>query len=148
MQYKKILFATDFSPASDAALEYATSLARDAGATLVVLHVEELPLPYAGSEVYLTQLAYPDPEIRRRLEAIVPTDPSVRCQHRLVQGVPADDIPRVANEEGADLIVIGTHGRTGLTRVLMGSVAEAVLRRASCPVLTLKQPAKTPVAAK
>jgi universal stress protein A len=146
MQYQKILFATDFSPASEAALQYATSLAHDAGATLLILHVEELPLPYAGSEVYLTQLPYPDPELRKRLESIVPADRSVRCQHRIVQGMPGEGIVRVAQDERADLIVIGTHGRSGLSRVLMGSVAEAVMRRASCPVLTIKQAVQKPVA--
>ncbi len=139
MNYKRILFATDFSPASDAALKYGTSLARDTGATLLILHVEELPTPYAGGEMLLPQPDYPNPEIKKMLEAVVPTDKSVKYEHHLVLGVPADDIVRVANEQSADLIVIGTHGRTGLKRVLMGSVAEAVMRRATCPVLTLKQ---------
>lgn len=139
MHYKRILFATDFSPASEAALKYATSLARDSGATLLILHVEELPTPYAGGEMLLPQPEYPNPEIKKMLEAVVPPDKSVKYEHHLVLGVPADDIVRTAEEQSADLIVIGTHGRTGLKRVLMGSVAEAVMRRASCPVLTLKQ---------
>jgi universal stress protein A len=147
MNFKKILFATDFSPASDAALQYATSLARDFGATLLIMHVEE-QLPYAGGEMYMPQLAYPNPEVRRMLDSVVPTDESVRYEHRLVQGTAAEDIVRVAEEERVDLIVIGTHGRTGLTRVLIGSVAEAVMRRAGCPVLTLKQASKTPALAK
>jgi universal stress protein A len=148
MNYKKILFATDFSPASQGALQYATSLARDSGALLLILHVEELPLPYAGGEMYLAQPEYPNPEIRRMLEAVVPPDKSVRYEHRLVLGTAAEDIVKLAEEEGVDLIVMGTHGRTGLKRVLMGSVAEAVMRHASCPVLTLKQANKAPVAAK
>lgn len=147
MNYKRILFATDFSPASDAALQYATSLARDSGATLLIVHVEEL-LPYAGGEMYFAQPEYPNPEIRRMLEAVLPTDKSVRYEHRLVLGTAADDIVRIAEEEAVDLIVIGTHGRSGLTRVLMGSVAESVMRRAGCPVLTLKQANKTPALAK
>ncbi len=144
MQYKKILFATDFSPASEAALKYATALARDSGATLVIAHVEELPLPYVGGELYMAQPDYPNPEIKRMLEAIVPADSSVHYEHRLVLGVASEDIVRIANEESADLIVIGTHGRSGLKRVLMGSVAEAVMRHASCPVLTLKEANKAP----
>jgi nucleotide-binding universal stress UspA family protein len=139
MNYKKILFATDFSPASEAALKYATSLARDSGATLLIAHVEELPLPYAGGEMYFAQPEYPNPEIRRMLEAIVPPDKSVRYEHRLTQGTAAEEIVRLADENGAELIVMGTHGRTGLSRVLMGSVAELVMRHANCPVLTLKQ---------
>jgi nucleotide-binding universal stress UspA family protein len=144
MHWKKILFATDFSPASDAALKYATALARDAGAPLLILHVEELPTPYAGGEMLLPQPEYPNPEIRRMLEAVVPADKNVKYEHHLVLGTPAEDIVRVATEQNVDLIVIGTHGRTGLKRVLMGSVAEAVMRRATCPVLTLKQSDKSP----
>ena len=148
MNYKKILFATDFSPASDAALQYATSLARDSGALLLIAHVEELPMPYAGGEMYFAQPEYPNPEIRRMLEMVVPPDKSVRYEHRLVMGSASDDIVRVADEEGVDLIVIGTHGRTGLKRVLMGSVAECVMRLATCPVLTIKQAAKIPAITK
>lgn len=66
--------------------------------------------------------------------------PEVLVEHRLREGDAAAEILQVADEVGADLIVLGTHGRTGLGRVLMGSVAEAVLRRARCPVLTLKSP--------
>ncbi|MEX0679165.1 MAG: universal stress protein [Pirellulales bacterium] len=139
MDYKKILFATDFSPASEAALKYATSLARDSGALLLIAHVEELPMPYAGGEMYFAQPEYPNPEVKKMLEKVVPPDKSVRYEHRLVMGTAADDIVRVAEEEGVDLIVIGTHGRTGLMRVLMGSVAESVMRLAKCPVLTVKQ---------
>ena len=73
------------------------------------------------------------------LKEVVPTDPQVACEHRLLTGDPAVAIARLAEEEHADLIVMGTHGRTGLTRLLMGSVAEAVVRRAPCPVLTYKQ---------
>ena len=86
----------------------------------------------------------PNPEIRNMLEAVVPTDPSVPYEHHLTLGSPAEDIVRIADETGADMIVIGTHGRTGLMRVLMGSVAEAVMRHANCPVLTLKQSTKVP----
>jgi universal stress protein A len=139
MDYKKILFATDFSPASETALRTATSLARDSGALLLIAHIEELPMPYAGGEMYFAQPEYPNPEVKKMLDAVVPPDKSVRYEHRLVMGTAADDIVRVADEEGVDLIVIGTHGRTGLMRVLMGSVAESVMRLATCPVMTVKQ---------
>jgi nucleotide-binding universal stress UspA family protein len=69
---------------------------------------------------------------------------SIRFEHKLLMGTAADEIVRAAEEGGVDLIVIGTHGRTGLKRVLMGSVAEAVMRRATCPVLTLKAADKVP----
>lgn len=144
MHFKKVLFATDFSPASETALRYATSLARDSSALLLIAHIEELPMPYPGGEMYFVQPEYPNPEVRRMLDAIVPHDPKVRYEHRLVMGVAADDIVKLADDEGADLIVIGTHGRTGLKRVLMGSVAESVMRLATCPVLTVKQASKPP----
>jgi nucleotide-binding universal stress UspA family protein len=74
------------------------------------------------------------------LAKIVPTDPAVPCEHRLLSGAPARTIVELAKEEGVDLIVLGTHGRTGFHRLLMGSIAEAVVRTAPCPVLTFKQP--------
>jgi nucleotide-binding universal stress UspA family protein len=138
MYAKKILFPTDFSHLSDAALEHATTLARETGATLLVLHVEEPPIAYGGGEMYY---GIPDPddhEMRRMLAAIRPHDPAVHVEHRMVTGDPADEIVKVADEEHVDLIVMGTHGRTGLRRMLMGSVAESVVRRANCPVLTFK----------
>jgi nucleotide-binding universal stress UspA family protein len=119
-------------------LVYATSLARDSGAVLIIAHVEELPLPYVGGEMYIAQPEYPNPEIRHLLEKVVPPDASIRFEHRLVQGTASEEIVRMADEVGVDLIVMGTHGRTGLSRVLMGSVAELVMRHASCPVLTIK----------
>jgi universal stress protein A len=139
MKVKKILFPTDFSHCGDAALKMATSLARDSSATLLIVHVEEPPVAYGAGEMYY---GVPEPateDLRTMLQAVIPTDPDVPFEHRLITGDPATAIARLADEEGVDLIVMGTHGRTGLTRLLMGSVAEAVVRRAPCPVLTYKQ---------
>jgi universal stress protein A len=77
-----------------------------------------------------------------RLQKIVPTISSVKCQRHCLSGTPEAEIVAFAEEKRADLIVMASHGRTGLSRLLMGSVAEAVLRRATCPVLIVKQPAK------
>jgi universal stress protein A len=142
MKTKKILFPTDFSHTGDAALELATVLAHDAGATLLIVHVEEPPVAYGGGEMYY---GIPEPahdEIKRMLQEVVPTRSDVQYEHRLVTGDPPSAIVRLVEEEGVDLIVLGTHGRTGLSRLLMGSVAEAIVRRASCPVLTYKHTAK------
>ena len=142
MPAKKILFPTDFSTLSDAALKHATTLAKDTGATLVIVHVEEPPAAYGGGEMYY---GLPDPDVadlQKMLEAVKPTDPSVTFEHRLVTGQPAREIVELAKEKGVDLIVMGTHGRTGLGRILMGSVAEAVVRHAPCPVFTFKEPRK------
>lgn len=146
MNMKKILFPTDFSHAGDAALALATSLARDTGATLLIVHVEEPPMAYGGGELYY---GVPDPraaDLRRMLDEVVPTDPSVPHEHRMLSGDPAAAVVHLANEEDVDMIVLGTHGRTGLTRLLMGSVAEAIVRRAKCPVLSYREPARKAVA--
>lgn len=140
MTARKILFPTDFSHTGDAALELATSLARERGATLVIVHVEEPPAAYGGGEMYY---GMPEPaaeDLQQMLKEVQPTAPDVAYEHRLITGDPASAIARLAEEESMELIVIGTHGRTGLMRLLMGSVAEAVVRQASCPVLTYKQP--------
>jgi nucleotide-binding universal stress UspA family protein len=145
MNVTKILFPTDFSTCSDVGLEQATALARDAGAELLIVHVEEPPAAYGGGEMYYG-IAEPDhAELHRMLRDVRPTDPAVPYEHRILRGDPASEIVAEAERENCDLIVMGTHGRTGLTRLLMGSVAEGVVRRAKCPVLTYKVPGKVPV---
>ena len=141
MKAKTILFPTDFSHTGDAALELASMLARDSGAKLLIVHVEEPPLAYGGGELYY---GIPEPateDLKKMLVDVKPTDPQISYEHRLITGDPASAMVKLAEEEGVDMIVLGTHGRTGLLRLLMGSVAEAVVRRANCPVLTFKQPA-------
>jgi nucleotide-binding universal stress UspA family protein len=140
MSKRKILFPTDFSHTGDAALELATSLARERGGEVLIVHVEEPPAAYGAGEMYY---GMPDPvtdDLRKMLDQVKPTDPEIPCERRLITGDPATAIARLAADEGVELIVMGTHGRTGLMRLLMGSVAEAVVRRAPCPVLTLRQP--------
>jgi len=142
MQLEKILVPIDFSPSDASALHYATSLARDSGATLLIAHAEEPPMAYGAGEFYVGAAdAETSDAIAARLEAIVPSDASVPYTHRLLNGEPAHQIVTLAAEEHVDLIVMGTHGRTGLMRVLMGSVAESVVRLAPCPVFTLRDPA-------
>ena len=139
MEIKQIMFPTDFSHSSDAALAFASSLARDRGATLHIVHVEEPPVAYGGGEMYY---GIPEPvteDLQKMLEQIKPPDEGVPYEHHLITGDPAHAITNFAREHDIDLIVMGTHGRTGLLRMLMGSVAEAVVRRAPCPVLTFKQ---------
>jgi nucleotide-binding universal stress UspA family protein len=139
MSNSKILFPTDFSHAGDAALEMASSIARDRDATLLILHVQEPAIEYGG-EMYYGMVEPAAEDLKRMLQEVVPVGPGVRFEHRLLQGDPATVITQVADEQNVDLIVMGTHGRTGILRLVMGSIAEAVVRRASCPVLTFKQP--------
>jgi nucleotide-binding universal stress UspA family protein len=78
------------------------------------------------------------------LHEVKPSDPNIPVVYRLVTGDPATSVVQAAEEEGADFIVVGSHGRTGLGRLLMGSVAEAIVRHAKCPVVTVKAPADKP----
>ena len=142
MAQKTILFATDFSHASDAALVHAEALAKAAGARLLIVHVEEPPLAYGGGELYY---GLPEPSserIRKMLDDVKPKDPAVHFAHRLTMGDPAAEIVRLAGDEKAEMIVLGTHGRTGLSRLLMGSVAEAIVRKSPCPVLVYRETAE------
>ena len=142
MAQKTIVFPTDFSHASDAALQHAEALAKQSAARLLIVHVEEPPLAYGGGELYY---GLPEPSsdrILKMLEDVKPADPKVPFAHRLTMGDPAGEIVRIAADEGAEMIVLGTHGRTGMTRLLMGSVAEAIVRRAPCPVLVYRETAE------
>jgi nucleotide-binding universal stress UspA family protein len=138
----KILFPTDFSSLGQTALELATTLAKERGAKLVIAHVEEPPLAYGGGELYFGMEEPDRKEIERMLAAVVPHDRTVSYEHRLLMGSPATAIVHFAEKENVDLIVMPTHGRTGLYRLLMGSVAEEVVRKATCPVLTVKGASK------
>jgi nucleotide-binding universal stress UspA family protein len=138
MNAPKILFPTDFSTLSKTALDTATALARDRGAKLLIVHVQEPPIAYGGGEFYYG-IKEPDRrDLQRMLQEVLPSDPVVGYEHRLIAGTPAEAIVNLAKTEAVDMIVLATHGRTGLFRLLMGSVAEAVVRRATCPVLTVK----------
>jgi nucleotide-binding universal stress UspA family protein len=149
MNIKRILFATDFSECSNAALEFASHLASDTGARLYMVHVDGLldvsipsiP-PVEGGYSYDAPWGYERREVRETLAKIVPTVANVAYEHCYLAGSPVAQILKLAEQEKIDLIVMGSHGRTGFTRLLMGSVAEGVVRSAPCPVLVVKQPAQ------
>ena len=141
MNIKRILFPTDLSDCSLAALDYASDLAVTCVAELHILYVDDL-------RDLIALAAYSCPsfvassarvELHDRLQAIKPTLANIRCEYHYVEGVPADEISKLTESENIDLIVMSSHGRSGLSRVLLGSVAEQVLRRAKCPVLIVKQ---------
>ncbi|MBM4147622.1 MAG: universal stress protein [Lentisphaerae bacterium] len=143
----RILCPVDFSMNSEHALLYATAFATSHGAELLLLHVVPPPV-YEGMDVggFYELPAEAVQELadacNRRLEQVAE---SARKRHpkvaaKLVSGNPFLEIVKTAREEKADLIVMGTHGRTGMAHVLMGSVAERVVRKAPCPVLTVKHP--------
>lgn len=149
MEIRSILLPTDFSECAVHALPAAASLARLHGARIICLHVIEPmvptvgwtpvaePLPVADLSERLEQTAASElPKVARREECA-----GVDVEDVIAHGEAASEIVRVAKERGADLIVISSHGRTGLGRILFGSTAEAVVRHASCPVLVVKPPA-------
>ena len=144
MDVKRILCPMDFSANSEAVLALATAIAKDAGAELHIVHAYEAPsgIVVGGMVAYPT--AIDTEEGRKQLARIVPSSPEVRFKHEWIQGEPPTVLVQYARKQEIDLIVMGTHGHTGLNRVLMGSVAEAVVRRAECPVLTIRYPAHEP----
>lgn len=141
---RKILYATDFSTYSNQAYFHAVALAESHGASLVVVHVYT-PGPSALEAV--TEDAGRE-HWRGQLEQIRPLNPHIPVRHVFLEGDPAEEILRYAAEAGVDLIVMGTHGRTGLQRLLLGSVAEKVLRGALCSVLIVKMVKAAPVTEK
>jgi nucleotide-binding universal stress UspA family protein len=144
--FKTILFAADFSENSREAFRAASSLAADDQARLIVLHVAELARPSAEmarrgglSAPILDQLGTDDDEtLFERLREFYVPNHAVDVSFRVKKGEIAHEILRTASSVAADLIVMGTHGRTGLRRLFAGSVATAVLRGAHCPVLALR----------
>lgn len=135
-----ILHPTDFSDRSQYAFWLACALARDYGARLIVLHVVTLPTVIYGEGVVLLDPGEQRAAAQERLDQLQVPRGDVRAERWLAEGGAVEEILRVAQETSTDLIVMGTHGRTGLGRLLMGSVAEQVVRKASCPVLTVKAP--------
>jgi nucleotide-binding universal stress UspA family protein len=135
---RTILHPTDFSPQSAAGYQMACALARDYGARLVLLHVHPVDMVYGEGYVLPPDPAAILEELRQELDRMPPPDPGVRVDRAIEDGDPVTEILETARETGCDLIVMGTHGRTGVGRLLLGSVAEAVLRKAPCPVLTMK----------
>ena len=136
---KRILVATDFGPAAEAALTYGRALAKNFGATLTVMHV---------AENFFLRATIADPHalkaaVARRLEERLTAEDRSALHGRAVletSDQPADAITTYAKQAEIDLIVMGTHGRHGISHLLVGSVAERVVRTASCPVLTVKHP--------
>lgn len=168
MNVTKILVPVDYSDHSDRALQWGASLAEKYGAQLLLLHVisrasENLSERGAERTDTLLPFALDNPSVYRAPSAqrevmsvdlvemaqndlkdlaIAKLNASVSASPTVGVGEPAEEILRVARDEAVDLIVMGTHGRTGLHHVLLGSVAETVMRTAPCPVFTVKAAAQ------
>ncbi len=149
MHIRSILLPTDFSECGNYALSYAASLARTFGATILCVHVIEPMVPTVGYSGMTEPL--PIADIADRLEDSAERElpklaereecAGLDVEELIVHGEAASEIVRVAKERSVDLIVVSSHGRTGLGRILFGSTAEAIVRHAPCPVLVVK-PAK------
>ena len=138
-----IVYVTDFSTNCEPALHHASSLAAQARSELYVVHVSEaLPTADNPSPLYhsLPGILAVETAAKKQIDDVQPTVPGVEVVRRVLHGDPAEEIIRLAATCGAEMIVMGTHGRTGLMKLLMGSVAEAVVRGAECPVVVVKTP--------
>jgi len=144
---RRILVPTDFSKSSQNALTYAAAFAEKFGAELHLLHVVQDLTLFVPEAVFVAPPVAPPVEqfaaaARTALDRVVQDLrlPGVAVHPDVAEGIPAEEILRAAREKDIDLIVMGTHGRTGLAHVFMGSIAEKVVRRAPCPVLTVRHP--------
>jgi len=142
---RRILHPTDFSSASRAAFARAVEMARDNRAELMLAHVMTLYVPVAG-EGYMPPKLWDEMVASTRAHATKQLDAlaaraskgGVRAKTLLLEGVPHERIARAAKGQRADVIVMGTHGRTGLAHLFLGSVAERVVASAPCPVMTVR----------
>jgi nucleotide-binding universal stress UspA family protein len=144
--FDKILTAIDFSENSDHAFEYALTLATQFQAELTILHVINEPVDLRG--FYVPHISFE--QLEKEIEEGAQNMMEKFCQNKLadftnyktaiVSGIPYEEIIKKADEIASSLIVLGTHGRTGLDHIIFGSTAERVVRSASCPVLTIRMP--------
>jgi universal stress protein A len=150
MTAQRFLIPVDFSEYANQAVEYAIGLASKLGARVTLLHViQSLPLGGVDMGVTLpyTYIQDLEAEIANSMQAYLAqvTTAGVEGEIVVVHGVPFHEIIETAKMQQVDLIVMGTHGRTGLQHMLLGSVAEKVVRLAPCPVLVVRQPTVVPV---
>lgn len=145
--FTKILTAIDFSENAECAFDYALTLATQFNAELILIHVINEPVDLRG--FYVPHISFE--QLEREIEESAAKMMNAFCSSKLanfsnyrteiVTGIPCDEITAAAAKNDASLIVLGTHGRTGLDRILFGSTAERVVRSAGCPVLTVRLPA-------
>ena len=144
MQIKTILFPTDFSQGARAAMDHAISLAKDYDAKLILLYViQDISIAewYIPSTLSVTDLVEDMQRSAKNEMEKWGTEVSAKVKDvdkMVVRGVPFVEIIKTAKDKNADLIVIGTHGRTGIDHMLFGSTAEKVVRKSPCPVLTVR----------
>jgi nucleotide-binding universal stress UspA family protein len=138
-----ILCPTDFSENSKAAIRIAKDLACQNQAALIVLHVADTLGPenlgFGEAQTRLQPEGHVE-DLRQQLHRMAPAEAGLDQRYLLREGDPAVVIEQIVREQGCDLVVLGTHGRTGLDHLLMGSIAERIVRRCPCPALVIKYP--------
>ena len=132
--FQRVLCPVDFSETSTKALLFAERLVRETGAELVLLHAFDVPASYDAAGQYEPARQ----EIKRQFDELTPLHPEIKLDRILHAGPAGEVICWLAQDQHCDLIVMGTHGRTGLRHLLLGSVAEYVLRHSHCPVTTVR----------
>jgi nucleotide-binding universal stress UspA family protein len=144
--FRRIMHASDFSPASRPAFTQALHLAKVSGAELVLVHAAPSVIPVPSENLYISPETWDKiragarSEAQRELDELLKTaaEVGVRATSLLLEGAPAEEIVGAAEAEGVDLLVLGTHGRTGFSKFFLGSVAARVVATARCPVLTVR----------
>lgn len=134
MSFKRVLCPVDFSDSSTRALNFAQQLCLDSQAELLLVHAFGMPASYDAPG----QREPANPAIKEQLQQFGPIDPQLKVRRALHAGPPGEVICWMAEHEKCDLIVMGTHGRTGLAHLLLGSVAQHVLRHARTPVVVVR----------
>ena len=140
--FRKVLCAVDFSSSTKLTVETARQIAEANGGTVILLHVVPMPIEAIGQPLMVEPLAGAEEDARHRLNRIASESLEHAYEIVVVTGEPAPSIIEEAEEHAADLIVMATHGRTGLSHFFLGSVAERVVREASVPVMTVRVPSE------
>lgn len=145
-EFATILFATDFSEISEYAFEYAYTLAQKFDSRLIVMHVINEPVDLRG--FYVPHISFDS--LEKEITSAAETMMSAFCAEKLrdfpnyetvvISGIPYEEILRKVDDDDVSLVVLGTHGRAGIDHLLFGSTAERVVRRARCPVMTVRPP--------
>ncbi|MEZ6097028.1 MAG: universal stress protein [Pirellulaceae bacterium] len=139
MAYQRILCPVDLSEFSREAIKVASSMAKAGDGKVIFLFVAMPELPHSAGAA-ISEVDHVIEEQRHEFDQVKPTIDGVECEHVLIRGEPIHVIVDYVKENDIDLVVMPTHGRSGLLRLLMGSVAEHVVRKAPCPVLVIKTP--------
>jgi nucleotide-binding universal stress UspA family protein len=140
--FQKILCAVDLGPNSQLIIEMAHQIAQADGGSVIFFHVVPMPVEAMGQPLMVEPLTGAEEDARRQLNRLASESHTPKYEIEVVTGDPAQCIIEAAQQHDADLIVIATHGRTGLSHFVLGSVAERVVRESSIPVMTVRAPAK------